>query len=152
MKLVRLYLNTSALNLPFDDLTAQRVRLEAEAVAALLSAVEEGKARLLGSDYLDFEVGQDPDPERVHRVRALLRPAAEHVGAAGDVVSRARELESLGLRGLDALHIASAEAGRADLLITTDDRMIRASRKAKGSLRVEVVGPAEALARMGEAP
>jgi hypothetical protein len=31
---------------------------------------------------------------------------------------RARELEQAGLRGLDALHVASAEAGATELLIT----------------------------------
>jgi hypothetical protein len=37
---VRIYLNTSALNRPFDDLSAQRVRLEAEAVSVIVAAIE----------------------------------------------------------------------------------------------------------------
>ena len=40
---MRVYLNTSALNRPFDDLTSARVRLEAEAVAAIIAAAEAGQ-------------------------------------------------------------------------------------------------------------
>ena len=38
--------------------------------------------------------------------------------------ARAEELEHLGFKALDALHIACAEAGGADVLPTTDDRML----------------------------
>ena len=39
---MRVYFNTSALNRPLDDLSSERVRIEAEAVVALLAAVEDG--------------------------------------------------------------------------------------------------------------
>jgi hypothetical protein len=62
---MRIYFNTSALNRPLDDLSSERVRIEAEAVVALLAAVEDGIVDWIGSEYLDFEVEQDPDDERV---------------------------------------------------------------------------------------
>src|SRR3990167_3161760 len=40
---MRVYFNTSALNRPLDDLSSERVRLEAEAVVGLLAAVESGR-------------------------------------------------------------------------------------------------------------
>ena len=143
---MRVYLNTSALNRPFDTLSSERVRLEAEAVIALLAAVEDGTLEWVRSEYLDFEVSQDPDRERVQRVNALLRFATKRVEISDAVAARARSLEQLGLRGLDALHVASAEAGRADLLVTTDDRMIRRVGRAGTEVRVRLVGPAEAVA------
>jgi predicted nucleic acid-binding protein len=141
---MRVYFNTSALNRPLDDLSSERVRIEAEAVVALLAAVEDGTIEWIGSEYLDFEVEQDPDDERVRRVRGLLVGASEHVPASDAVAGRARALERLGLRGLDALHVASAEAGSADLLITTDDRMIRGAARAR-DLHVRLVTPPEAV-------
>ena len=51
---MRVYFNTSALNRPRDDLSSERVRLEAEAMVGLLAAVESGRV-----------VDQDPDPEGV---------------------------------------------------------------------------------------
>jgi predicted nucleic acid-binding protein len=143
---MRVYLNTSALNRPFDDLSSERVRVEAEAVVALLAAIEDGALEWVGSEYLDFEVSQDPDLERVHRVSGLLRLATTRVEVSRGVTTRARALERFGLRGLDALHVASAEAGQADLLVTTDERMIRRVGRAGREVRVTLVGPAEAVA------
>ena len=115
---MRVYFNTSALNRPLDDLSSERVRLEAEAVVGLLAAVEGGRVDWVGSSYLDFEVDQDPDPERVRRVRSLLRLVSKRVAASPAVAARARGLERVGFRGLDALHMASAEAGGAVALLS----------------------------------
>ena len=142
---MRVYFNTSALNRPLDALSSDRVRLEAEAVVAILAAVEDGVLEWVGSEYLDFEIGQDPDRERVRRVTGLLSLVGPRVEMSDPVVERARALERFGLRGLDALHIASAEAGEADLLVTTDDRMIRRAARAGSKVRVQLVGPVEAL-------
>ena len=142
---MRIYINTSALNRPFDDLSSEHVRLEAEALVAILAAVEDGAIEWIGSEYLDFEVDQDPDRERVGRVRSLLGLVGTRVRTSVALADRARALERLGLRGLDALHVASAEAGRADLLVTTDDRMMRRAARAKGGLRVRLVTPPEAI-------
>jgi predicted nucleic acid-binding protein len=145
---MRLYFNTSALNRPLDDLSSERVRLEAEAMAALLAAVEDGAAHWVGSEYLDFEVGQDPDGERVKRVRSLFGLVRIRVPASVAAADRARVLERRGLRGLDALHVASAEAGGADLLVSTDDRM--RSPRAVRDLRVRLVTPQEAVSILSE--
>ena len=149
---MRVYFNTSALNRPLDDLSSERVRMEAEAVVALLAAVEDGTIDWIGSEYLDFEVEQDPDAARVRRVRGLLVGAHMRVPASDAVADRARALERLGLRGLDALHVACAEAGAADLLVTTDDRMIRRAARAVRDLRVRLVRPPEALLLLPRRP
>ncbi|MEH1827566.1 MAG: PIN domain-containing protein [Nostoc sp.] len=47
------------------------------------------------------------------------------VSLTEQVKSRARELNELGFKNYDALHIACAEVGNADILLTTDDRMLR---------------------------
>lgn len=146
---MRIYFNTSALNRPFDDLSSERVRLEAEAVASLVAAVEVGRAEMASSDFLEFEVAQNPDRERALRVRALAGGARVRVRTSSRVATRARELERFGLRGLDALHIAAAEAAAAEVLVTTDDRMIRGAGRATGRLAVKVMGPHDALALLG---
>jgi predicted nucleic acid-binding protein len=145
---VRIYLNTSALNRPFDDLSVAKVRIEAEAVLLLVAEIEAGRAELVSSEYLLFEVTQTPDADRARRVMTLVRLSKTLVNASPAVVSRAHGLERLGLRGLDALHIASAEVATADLLITTDDRMLRRARRAAAQLQVNVVTPVQGLARL----
>jgi predicted nucleic acid-binding protein len=149
---MRLYFNTSALNRPLDDLSSGRVRIDAEAVVALLAAVEDGVAEWIGSEYLDFEIGQDTDRERRDRVRSLLGLVRMRVEVSDAVAGRARALERLGLRGLDALHVAAAEAGTADLLVTTDDRMLRRAGRATSDLRVRLVTPPDAVALLPRKP
>ena len=142
---MRIYLNTSALNRPLDDLTSERVRVEAEAMVALLAIVEDGLVEWIGSEYLEFEVEQDPDGERAERVRSPLALVSRRVPASPAVARRARAIERVGLRGLDALHVASAEAGGAELLVTTDDRKIRRAAGAGRGLHVRLVTPLEAM-------
>jgi predicted nucleic acid-binding protein len=145
---MRLYFNTSALNRPLDDLASEQVRIEAEAVVALLAAVEDGTADWIGSAYLEFEIDQDTDRERKDRVKSLLRLMRDRVDVSESVAGRARALERLGLRGLDALHVASAEAAAADLLVTTDRRMLRRGIRGAAELRVRLVTPPEAVSQL----
>ncbi|MBI4616588.1 MAG: PIN domain-containing protein [Planctomycetes bacterium] len=148
-RVVRVYFNTSALNRPFDDLSSARVRREAEAVASLIAAVESGRIEWLASDYLEYEIAQTPDLDRRGRVQALVAGSTgPRVTLSPRIAVRARELERAGLRGLDALHVAAAEAGGAALLVTTDDRMIQRARRAANSSSVRVIGPIDALAEL----
>jgi predicted nucleic acid-binding protein len=93
-------------------------------------------------------VNQTPDRDRARRVRALLRGVATRVGATATVISRARALERHGLRGLDALHVAAAEAGKADQLVTTDDRLLKRAARAGVALATRIVFPPEAMAEL----
>lgn len=138
-------MNTSAWNRPFDDQSSERVRTEAQAIVAILSAAEARRVDLVGSEYLEFELGQTPDQERASRVAALLKLVRVRAMLTPGLAHRARGLGDLGLRGLDALHVASAEDAKAELLVTTDDRMLKAARRRGSDLRVRVVGPLEAL-------
>ena len=55
--------------------------------------------------------------------------------------ARAEELERLGFKALDALHIACAEAASADALLTTDDRMQAKAKEIQDKLHVRVENP-----------
>ena len=63
--------------------------------------------------------------------------------AGHSVVSKAIELAQHGIGHYDALHLASAMAGKADLFVTTDDRLLKKMRKVGG---LTVILPVEALA------
>jgi predicted nucleic acid-binding protein len=150
LTVVRIYLNTSALNRPFDDLSVPRVRAEAVAVVALFARIESRRIVLVSSEYLEFEAAQNPDPERAARIATLLESASAHVKVSSSVAARARDLERVGLRGLDALHVAAAEAGRVDLLVTTDDRMMKRVRRIDPPSSVRAASPGEALNALNE--
>ena len=135
------YLDTCCLNRLFDDQRQLRVRLETEAVRAVLQAVVAGDVRWLGSTAVDLEVGANPNAERRQRVGALAVLATDRIDLGEADRGRARAFEAAGLRAFDALHLTAAERGGADALLTTDDRFVQRAARLAGTLRVRVLNP-----------
>ena len=96
---------------------------------------------MLRSDGLEYEVAQMPDRERYHRVRQLIRCATHIVHLDEAQVQKGELLSNVGFGDYDALHLAAAEMGEADLFLTTDDRPLGAARRHAGELRVQVENP-----------
>jgi predicted nucleic acid-binding protein len=113
------------LNRLTEDQSQPRVRDEAEAVEGILRFVREGKATWVSSSALEIEISRNPDPERRHDVAALLVCADEVVVPRSSAAERAAFLQKLGFGAFDALHLASAEQGQADVFLTTDDNLLR---------------------------
>ena len=141
--MVRLYLDACCLNRPFDDQCQTRVRLEAEAVLAILAAVAAGDWTLLSSSALTLELERTPDSRRRARTQKYLSLAREYFTAGPAQSARVKYLQVAGvLRALDALHLACAENLRADVFLTTDDRLLRGGRRlASAGLAFVVYNP-----------
>jgi hypothetical protein len=58
---MKIYLDVCCLNRPFDDQTQHRIRLESEAVIAILDCCQSKDWQLVGSEVIDFEISQTPD-------------------------------------------------------------------------------------------
>jgi len=142
---VKVYLDTCALNRPFDDRTQARIRLEAEAVLTILGHVASGAWQLAGSDMLEYETEQNTDIERRDRVADLAAMAQTYVGLGPPHIRRAMGLKALGFRTKDAFHVACAESACADVLLTTDDRFLRTASRKRHQLRVPVRNPLDWL-------
>ena len=110
---------------------------------AICERTEEGDWTLLSSTALAFELSRIPDPQRRVRTQKLLSAAQESVFVGPAESARAKILQgAYGLRALDALHLACSEALRADVFLTTDDRLLGASRRmAAGELPFAVANP-----------
>ncbi|ETW96051.1 MAG: hypothetical protein ETSY1_28135 [Candidatus Entotheonella factor] len=63
------------------------------------------------------------------------------------VEERARTFRDLGIKVLDALHLASAVEAQADYFCTCDDRLLRRARIAE-TLQTKVVSPLELIAEI----
>ena len=122
---MRLYLDTSVLNRPFDDQKQPRIWLETLAFSLVLSLIEAGEAELLSSPIHTLENSRSPLPVRRLWVDRCLRLAAHRLILTDAIRNRARELANSGQKPLDALHLASAEAAGADWFLTCDDRLIK---------------------------
>lgn len=139
--MIKVYLDVCCWNRPFDDQTQTRVHLEAEAVLAVISEIEHGRFQLLHSEVADLEIANAPDAERRERLQTLIPRRHRYVRHEPQMSARALELERRGFAGIDALHLAGAEAAGADVLLTTDDRLLRLAARHQHFLRVTVANP-----------
>ena len=138
---MRLYLDACCLNRLTDDQSQARVREEAEAVEGILRMVSEARATWVSSAVLEIEIGRNPDPDRRRDVTALLAFSNEVLGAQPRLARRAAYVQSLGFGAFDALHLASAEFGQADVFLTTDDALLRRAARYADKLRIRVRNP-----------
>ena len=110
---MRLYLDCCCYNRPFDELSQERVRLESDAVLAIITRSLLNGDTILGSGTLGLEIAAIRNPEQ-----------------------RAKQLQLEGLHVMDSFHVASAEIGQADIFLTVDDRLIKLCRKKQFAVRV----------------
>jgi predicted nucleic acid-binding protein len=142
---MRVYLDSCCLNRPFDDQSQERIRIESESVRLILARVSAGGLEWIGSDALAWEISKTPSEVRRLQLAALLSAATEHVRVTAETAYRAAELIGGGMDAADALHIACAESSLADVMLTTDDRLLRLCRRMGKRIRVRVANPLQWL-------
>ncbi|MEM8600737.1 MAG: hypothetical protein AAGF99_12520 [Bacteroidota bacterium] len=142
-----LYLDSCALQRPFDDQAQLRVRTETDAVLNVLSLCESGTLRLVASSVHAIENARCPFPDRRAHVEDALALAEVYMPTEQGVVRRARSYETDGIKALDALHLAAAVEARADVFCTTDDVLLKRGRETNTEGTV-VVSPLELILRL----
>ena len=139
--MIKIYFDTSCLNRPFDDQTQVLVRLEAQAGLEILARVENGEWSWVGSEVLIDEVEQTPDTQKLSRVKMLSDFIKENIEIGEKEEQRAKELQVEGFQVFDSLHIACAETAKADVFLSTDDRLLKLAKRISKQLYVRVENP-----------
>jgi predicted nucleic acid-binding protein len=103
-----------------------------------MERVASGRHTLSGSAALIAENEQNRDEKRKAKVRELLKQATEWIPYPSDVDPRVKSLSMLGFRGFDAHHVAAAEAGECDRLVTCDDQFLKVARRAAAKMKVAI--------------
>ena len=137
----KIYLDTCCLDRLFDPQIQVRIRRETEAVDAILTRVNTVHWSWITSSVLEFEIIQNPNLEQRANLEDILRFAQETVLVDAAEIARGEYLESLGFKHYDALHIACAESGGADVLLTSDDKLVNRARRFRAQLHVRVENP-----------
>ena len=141
LQLQKIYLDTCCLNRFFNPQLQARIRQETWAIDTILLNFDTQNWYWIASSVLRFEINQTPDLEKRAELRRMFRRAHETILAGAIEIARSEALESLGFKHYDALHIACAESGGADVLLTTDDRMVRLAKRHNTQLRVPIENP-----------
>lgn len=82
---------------------------------------------------IEYENSRNPQPLRREWVEKVVDLAEESQQVNEVIRQRARHLEQGGVKVVDALHLACAEAAQADYFVTGDDRLIKRYQQLKGA-------------------
>jgi predicted nucleic acid-binding protein len=140
-KNMKVYLDACCLNRPFDDQSQNRIRLESEAILIIMNRLHIKEWEWIGSDVLVAELKNTPDIEKRHYLSELTACVHLHVAVTEREIFRAAELEQFGFKAFDAMHIACAESADADVLLTTDDKMLKNAQREQDNLNFKIANP-----------
>jgi predicted nucleic acid-binding protein len=145
---MKIYLDTCCLNRPFDDQGQERIRLETEAMMIILARLSRKEWSWLGSQALEIEIDRAPDIEQRSRLKRVSDFVRQSVVIGKKELQRAGELEAIGFIGFDAVHLACAESGGADIFLSTDDRLLKRAKRFSKKIHVKVMNPLDWLKEM----
>ena len=125
--MTRVYLDTSTYNRPFDDQTQPKIFLETQAIVIIFQKIGVQAVELISSSVLEYENSRNPDPVKREAMSQYLQMAGSRWEVDEAIRQRGQQLEHNGLKAIDALHVACAEAASSDYFITCDKRLINRS-------------------------
>lgn len=148
---MKVYLDVSCLNRPFDDQSQARIRHESEAVTMILDRCQGPDWCHVSSAMAQIEIDAMQDETRRARVQLLLPEKSGILELTRPVHLRASALTLFRFKPADALHVAAAESLIADVLLSCDDRLCRLGRRHAAQLKVSVANPVAWLKEIGNA-
>ena len=95
---------------------------------------------------VELENDKHPKPDRRDEIALWERRAERSVGLSAELEERSRQIVKRGIQPLDAAHLASAEAGGAEIMLTCDDLILR--RGSRLGLALRVVNPVAYLSEV----
>ncbi|MDP2834380.1 MAG: PIN domain protein [Pseudomonadota bacterium] len=135
-----IYLDICCFNRPFDSQGDLLVRLQTEAKLHVQEKIRLGKIGLAWSAVLDLENEANPDRERYLAIADWKALASVDVEMTSMIEGMADSFAQVGVKAMDALHVASAIASGAGWLLTTDKHLLK---KLKDEASIKVLDPVD---------
>lgn len=130
-----IYLDICCFNRPFDDQSDLIVRLQTEAKLHVQEMIRDGAISLIWSAIMDIENSANPDLNRKVAIADWQQLGVIDVTVSECVEEVAETLSRIGVKPMDALHVASAIEAHAEYFLTTDKALLRKMAK-HDSIRV----------------
>lgn len=108
-----------------------------------MQRVTSGEVQLANSSVLQFEIHCIADQTRRNGILHFLSDSSSFQPLTPAIEHRGIELNRLGFKRLDALHLAAAEALMVDAVLTTDDQLLRRIVQHSAHLTISVLNPVQ---------
>ena len=135
---MKIYLDNSCFNRPFDDQKQLRIKLETEAKLNIQERIFQKKIELAWSYIIDFENEANPFEQRKLVIKGWKNYASVDTDETEEIVKKAECFHQMGIRSKDSIHLACAISMRCEYFLTTDDELIK---KASGINEIKITDP-----------
>ena len=135
---MKIYLDNSCFNRPFDDQKQLRIKLETEAKLDIQERIFKKEIELTWSYILDFENEANPFEQRRLAIRGWKNYASVDTDETKEIIEKAERFHQMGIKSKDSIHLACAISMRCEYFLTTDDELIK---KASGIKEIKVTDP-----------
>jgi predicted nucleic acid-binding protein len=135
---MRIYLDNCCFNRPFDDQSLLSTRLETEAKLKIQEKIKAADISLGWSYILDFENNANPFLERQIEIQRWKKLADSFTNETPEILTQMKQLMTLGLKPVDALHVACAIDLKCDYFLTVDKGILK---KAAKILSITITNP-----------
>lgn len=108
-----------------DDRSYSQIYYERNSVLLILELVEKSAIKLIGSQMLMKEIKDTPDLYKRSVLQMVYTLSSEEVSITSEILDRAEEIRRCSkIKYKDSIHLACAEAAKADVLLTTDRKFM----------------------------
>lgn len=135
---MKVYLDNCCFNRPFDNQSFLTIRLETEAKLSIQEKIKSGYLSLGWSYILDFENNANPLLERQVEIQRWKEVADSFVNETDEILNKMNELTAIGLKPLDALHIACAISLECQYFLTVDKDILK---KTTERSEIKIINP-----------
>ncbi len=136
---MKIYLDNCCLNRPFDNQLDIKIRLETEAKLYIQYLIQKKKLQIVWSYILDFENSKNPFEERKQQIERWKIFAVEDIEENDTILTIGQKLEKIGLKKIDALHIACAIYAKCNYFITTDKGILKKAKRIKELIVIDPI-------------
>ncbi len=126
---MKVYLDNCCFNRPFDDQSQLTIRLETEAKLDIQEKIKLNQLSLGWSYILDFENNANPFLERRVEIQRWKELADSFVNESEELLLKMDGLTSIGLKPIDALHVACAISLKCKYFLTVDKGILKKDRE-----------------------
>ena len=137
---MRIYLDNCCYNRPYDNQSQQRINDETESI---FRAINHKENIIIGSDTLILEMAQIKDVDLQLDIVAMYSQTIKEEVSTNEEVEKIADsiMSESSIHKMDALHLASAIVGKAEIFLTVDDKLIKSCSKL--NLNMKVINPVE---------
>lgn len=135
---MRVYLDNCCFNRPFDDQTSLTIRLETEAKLQIQDNIRVGEFTLGWSYVLDYENMANPFEERKQEIQQWEELSDAVIEETRAILADMNRFVALGLKAIDALHVACAVALECEYFLTVDKGIVK---KATAISDIQIMNP-----------